>query len=185
MDSPSIKDRLVNVNSFVFGKVYFPVLSNSQKDLGKYLGVTWTEPEASGLRSLVWRHRWERSYDQRHKDSLLTYNREDCTALSVLVEFLANIDVGSDHSKFQSADKPTKDATELGVKIHSQFEAILKSACADYNKHKISIRRSRLAGIAQEKNPARNTGHQAYVRLVPRKFGKIVHFSSEKKMSQT
>jgi hypothetical protein len=49
LDSPSIKDRLVNVNSFVFGKVYFPILSNSQKDLGKYLGVTWTEPEASGL----------------------------------------------------------------------------------------------------------------------------------------
>jgi hypothetical protein len=149
------------------------------------LGVTWTEPEASGLRSLVWRQRWERSCDQRHKDSLLTYNREDCTALSVLVEFLANIDVGSDHSKFQSADKPTnKDATELGVKIHNQFEVILKSACADYNKHKISIRRSRLAGVAQEKKPARNTGHQAYVRLVPRKFGKIVHFSSEKRCPQ-
>jgi predicted RecB family nuclease len=81
LDSPSIKDRLVNANSFVFGKVYFPVLSNSQKDLGKYLGMTWTEPEASGLQSLVWRHRWERSCDPRHKESLLTYNQEDIPRL--------------------------------------------------------------------------------------------------------
>jgi len=185
VDSPSIKDRLVNANSFVFGRVYFPVLSNSQKDLGRYLGMAWTEPEASGLQSLVWRYRWEGSCDQRYKESLLTYNQEDCAALSVLVEFLTKLgDVGSDQSKCQSADKPTKDATELGVKIHSQFEKILKSASADYEKKKLSIRRSRLSGAAEEEKLARNTGHQAYVRLVPRKFGKIVRLPSEKRCPQ-
>ena len=184
-DSPSIKSRLVNANFFVFGRIYFPVLSNSQKDLGRYLGVTWTEPEASGLQSLVWRYRWERSCDERYKVSLITYNQEDCAALSVLVEFLTNSgDDGSAHSKFQSADKPIKDATELGVKIHNQFETILKSAYADYNKNKISIRQSRLAGAAEEEKVARNTGHQAYVRLVPKKVGKIVHLPPEKRCPQ-
>jgi predicted RecB family nuclease len=120
VDSSSIKNRLINVTSFVFGRVYFPVKSNSQKELGKYCGMTWTAPEASGLQSLVWRYRWERSRDERHKEYLLTYNQEDCAALSVLVDFLTNIgDVGSDYPKVQSADKPAKDATELGVRADS------------------------------------------------------------------
>jgi predicted RecB family nuclease len=182
VDSPSIKNRLINVTSFVFGKVYFPVLSNSQKELGRYLGTTWTRPEASGLQSLVWRHWWERSRDESHKESLLTYNQEDCAALSVLVDFLTNIgDVCSDYSKVQYADKPAKDATELGVTIHNQFETILRSACADYNKNKITVRRPRLAGTVQEEKVARNTGHQAYVRLVPRRFGKVVRLPSPKR----
>jgi hypothetical protein len=71
-------------------------------------------------------------------------------------------------SKVQSADKPAKDATELGVSIHNQFETILRSACADYNKNKITVRRSRLAGTAEEEKVTHNTGHQAYVRLVPK-----------------
>ena len=51
--------RLVNVASSVYGKVYFPVRSNGLKQLGRFLGATWTDPQASGLQSLVWRHRWE------------------------------------------------------------------------------------------------------------------------------
>ena len=52
-------DRLVNVASSVYGKVYFPVRSNGLKPLGRFLGAAWTDPQASGLQSLVWRHRWE------------------------------------------------------------------------------------------------------------------------------
>jgi hypothetical protein len=181
-DPPSIKEHLVNANSFVFGRVYFPTLSNRQKDLGRYLGVTWTEPEASGLKSLVWRYRWERSCNQWHKESLLTYNQEDCVALSVLVEYLATIgEVVFDQSKFAFIDKPIKEATEIGVQIHNHFEKIVRSSYADYDRNKISIRRSRLAGDGEEEEKvASNRGHQAYVRLVPRKFGKIVHLPSEK-----
>jgi phosphopantetheinyl transferase (holo-ACP synthase) len=51
--------RLVNVNAAIFGKVYFPARSNRLKDLGHFLGASWSEPEASGLLSLVWRQRWE------------------------------------------------------------------------------------------------------------------------------
>ena len=185
LDSPSIKERLVNANSFVFGKVYFPTRSNGLKDLGRYLDMTWTEPEASGLKSLVWRYCWERSRAQGHKESLVTYNQEDCTALSILVEFLTKIgEVGSDQSKFRSADEPTKNTTELGVKIHNHFETILKSAYADYGKNKISIRRSRLAGDVEQEKVARNTGHQAYVRLVPPKFGKTVLLHPEERCPQ-
>ena len=55
--------RMVNLNEEVFGRVYFPVRSNGLKDIGAFLGASWAEPDASGLQSLVWRHRWEESHD--------------------------------------------------------------------------------------------------------------------------
>ena len=44
-NSSSIGKRLVNLNAQVYGRVYFPVRSNSLKVLGKFLGASWTEPE--------------------------------------------------------------------------------------------------------------------------------------------
>ena len=51
----SVMKRLVNVSTSVYGKVYFPVRSNRLKDIGRFLHVSWTSPDASGLQSLVWR----------------------------------------------------------------------------------------------------------------------------------
>jgi predicted RecB family nuclease len=48
-----LSDRLVNVASSVYGKVYFPVRSNGLKPLGRFLGAAWTDPQASGLQSLA------------------------------------------------------------------------------------------------------------------------------------
>ena len=39
----------------IYAHVYFPVYSNGLKDVAGYLGFSWTEPDASGLQSLVWR----------------------------------------------------------------------------------------------------------------------------------
>jgi predicted RecB family nuclease len=81
-------NRLINVAASVYGKVYFPVRSNGLKSLGRFLGAAWTDPEASGLQSLVWRHRWETTRDERFRQSLLQYNREDCEAVRLLVDRL-------------------------------------------------------------------------------------------------
>jgi predicted RecB family nuclease len=85
-------DRLlanaVNVLSAIHACVYFPTFSNGLKEIGKYLGCTWTEEDASGLQSLVWRARWEQTRDQGWKDKLLTYNVADCAALMKVTEFV-------------------------------------------------------------------------------------------------
>ena len=86
-----LRDRLVNAASSVYGKVYFPVRSNGLKQLGRFLGAAWTDPQASGLQSLVWRHRWEITRDERFRQSLLRYNREDCEAVRLLVDRLDQI----------------------------------------------------------------------------------------------
>ena len=92
----TIGQRLVNLSSHVYGKVYFPVRSNSLKMLGKFLGAAWSEPGASGLQSLVWRYRWEEHRKAPWKQKLITYNREDCEAVRVLQAELARLRVFAD-----------------------------------------------------------------------------------------
>lgn len=77
----NIKSRLVNVLSLIYSCIYFPTYSNGLKEIGAYIGHRWTNPEASGLQSIVWRYRWEESKDEEWKNVLITYNREDCHAL--------------------------------------------------------------------------------------------------------
>src|SRR5215468_4850198 len=80
-NTESLAKRLVNVNGYIYGKVYFPVRSNGLKDIGTFIGAKWTSPQASGLQSLVWRHHWETIHNPHDKNTLLTYNAEDCQAL--------------------------------------------------------------------------------------------------------
>ena len=72
----------------VYLHVYFPVHSNSLKDIAGYLGFCWSDPDASGLQSVVWRHRWEESGSIAFKEKLVTYNLEDCEALRRVADFL-------------------------------------------------------------------------------------------------
>ena len=81
----------VDVQTVIRSNIYFPTYSNSLKDLGRHLGHAWTVPEASGLQSLVWRQRWEKSHDEKHKDCLVVYNAEDCAALKHLVDHIQAI----------------------------------------------------------------------------------------------
>jgi len=83
-----VNDFCHNVLTSVYANVYFPTYSNSLKDVGRYLGCTWTHPDSSGQQSVVWRKRWEETRDPTLKDTLIRYNLEDCTALQVLTDFL-------------------------------------------------------------------------------------------------
>jgi predicted RecB family nuclease len=51
--------KAVNLLSDIRSSVYFPTFSNGLKEVGHYLGCTWSDGAASGLQSLVWRARWE------------------------------------------------------------------------------------------------------------------------------
>src|SRR5436305_3999627 len=79
---------LVNVLSIVYSHVYFPTYSNGLKEIGKFLGFRWTEADASGIQSIVWRRKWEETQSVAFKDMLTTYNLEDCAALKRVTEFL-------------------------------------------------------------------------------------------------
>jgi predicted RecB family nuclease len=80
--------RTFNVLSVIYSHVYFPVYSNGLKDIAGHLGFAWSEPDASGVQSVVWRRRWEETGSAGLKDKLTSYNIEDCAALRKVTEFL-------------------------------------------------------------------------------------------------
>ena len=90
-DGALLTKRLVNVNRYIYGKVYFPVRSNGLKAIGTFIGAKWTSPYASGLQSIVWRHHWEKTQHAPYRDVLVIYNAEDCSALKVLLDALSKI----------------------------------------------------------------------------------------------
>ena len=140
-DCENIRKRLDNVNTHIYGKVYFPVYSNSLKEIGKFIGASWTSENASGLQSLVWRSYWDKNQHLEHKEQLLTYNEEDCQALKMLTNELSKIETSADIlTEVDFADKPKQNTTEKGKLVHSQFETILKFAHANYEKRKIKFR---------------------------------------------
>src|SRR5258708_10066289 len=117
------KQRMINVLTFIYGKVYFPVRSNSLKDIGRCIGASWTSPDASGLQTLVWRHRWEETQHTEYKQLLLTYNQEDCFALHTLTDELTKIgSTAASQRNIDFADHPKQLATPVGEQIHSRFE---------------------------------------------------------------
>ena len=171
----TLTKRLVNVNSWIYGKVYFPVRSNRLKDLGKFLGARWSSPEASGLQALVWRHQWEETGDDHYKQSLITYNEEDCRALRLLVDTLSRLKNGLESNPaIDLADRPKRTATGLGEEIHKQFDWICRSARADYDRNKINLHRSLSQGETKKQGPGGRKAHRFYRRLVPRAVGKVV-----------
>ena len=134
-------NRMVNINSFVFGKVYFPTRSNRLKDLGVCVGASWSAPDASGLQSLVWRYRWEQTSEREYKDLLLTYNQEDCHALQLLTRELQDLtDVAASRSDVDFADRPKQNSTRLSDEIHRVFDGILISAHDKYQHKRIRLR---------------------------------------------
>jgi hypothetical protein len=80
--------RVCNVLSVVHTHVYFPVYGNGLKEVAGWLGFAWSDPNASGVQSVVWRRRWEEAGDPAWREKLLAYNREDCEALRRVTEFL-------------------------------------------------------------------------------------------------
>jgi predicted RecB family nuclease len=167
-------DRLVNVASSVYGKVYFPVRSNGLKPLGRFLGADWTDPQASGLQSLVWRHRWEMTHDERFRQSLRQYNREDCEAVRLLVGRLDQIrrDGASDPT-IDFTRRPKRHSTETGKAVHGQFEQILKSAQQHSASRGIRIRQKGAEEADSPIKQERRKGHPAFHRIVP-KAGRTV-----------
>ena len=139
-DGEALKARLVNVNTYIYGRVYFPVYSNRLKEIGEFIGASWTAKDASGLQSLVWRHRWDETQNTEYQHILLTYNEDDCKALMLLTNELTRIKNSADIlSDIDFADQPKHQATDVGEEVHSQFGTILKFAHTNYDKKRISF----------------------------------------------
>lgn len=156
-ETEGIIKRLVNVNNYIYGNVYFPLRSNSLKEIGRFIGASWSSPFASGLQSLVWRHHWENIHNLEYKQKLVIYNQEDCQALKLLVDFLSVIKERDDSLLNIDCFIHSKKSRNAKVKnpLHHQLETILKFAHADYEQNKISFRENNKDNEGIQKTPVR------------------------------
>ena len=83
-----LTERSVNILPTLYSHIYFPLYSNGLKSIGRYLGCTWSDPDASGLKSIILRSKWETLHDESLKQELVRYNLEDCVALKRVAELI-------------------------------------------------------------------------------------------------
>jgi predicted RecB family nuclease len=144
--------RCVNVLSAIHARVYFPIYDNGLKSVAGCLGFRWSDPDASGLRSIAWRAEWEETEDAAAKQRLLTYNLEDCAALARVVAVLRDLaaDSAAD-SAAADADRPeAADVEDIKSPrghrfcdpafVLPDFARVSKCAYFDYQRDKVLLR---------------------------------------------
>ncbi|MHA3771615.1 IS66 family transposase [Verrucomicrobiota bacterium sgz303538] len=166
----------VNLLSFLYGRFYFPTYSNGLKEIAGFLGFRWSEPIASGIQTVAWRHQWEQQHDTEIKTFLTRYNLEDCDALSMLVEKIPTLSKTSIRPPTRNASfSDTCNAPPESAEIYKSFETIIKSAHQSYESGKIKLRKRKLGkdvGTKQRKSGGR--------RILPRSNNRIVRVASKR-----
>jgi len=127
--------------------------------VARHLGFAWTEPDASGLQSLVWRAAWEQTGEEALKQKLLRYNLEDCSALRLVTDALFALGAGQGPGSASSVGPPAgpavarvEDLDTLAYPrrsgsidfVNPDFEAINKCAYFDYQRERVYVRTSRI-----------------------------------------
>ena len=145
--------RSCNVLGLITANVYFPTYSNSLKDIGSFLGHLWSDPSSTGVQTLVWRSRWLCNRDTSARAKLIQYNKEDCTALRRVVDFLENVlpagrsipvgDQGGSEVVRTSELSARKDGWSIFGEtqyVLDEFRAINKLSYFDYQRDKVVAR---------------------------------------------
>ena len=136
-----IIENSYNVLNFFTHYVYPPTYSNSLKEIARFIKFEWSEKDASGLQSTVWRYKWEMSRDKNLKHKILQYNIEDCMALIRVKEWLTGINIGDDPMQFTSNLK-SENIFKWGITnyIEKNYEEINSRAYFDYQREHIYLR---------------------------------------------
>lgn len=153
-----------NILSVVYAHIYFPTYSNSLKEIGKFIGFSWSAENASGIESIFWRRTWEIAEDSGIKSRLITYNEEDCLALMRLKEIvhaiiLNNRDVAPgvkvDHVEDLQRDQRT--TFIVNESFFPEIEFINECSYFDYQREKVyaktkhSIKKVKNTGAREKK----------------------------------
>jgi predicted RecB family nuclease len=139
----------VNLLSVIFAQVYFPTFSNGLKEIAGNLGFRWSDPTATGIRTVVWRQDWMESGVAASQQALLTYNTEDCAALEVVAHRLIDLNEVSPHAGIPFHGKVV-DTSKLkrehpyGFKRNTfhlpELNAINNAAYWDYQRERVYVR---------------------------------------------
>lgn len=146
-----IMARSFNLLGVFFDNVYVPTYTNGLKEIGQYLGFQWSDTNASGIQSIVWRNKWKMTRLEEYKARLIQYNLEDCHALLRVKSFFSCIierKVGDKDDKSGEAifvdDLKRKSIFKfcIGEFALPEFGVLNKCAHFDYQRERVHVRTS-------------------------------------------
>ncbi|NER06472.1 MAG: TM0106 family RecB-like putative nuclease [Okeania sp. SIO3C4] len=80
--------RFVDIHQVVTQTIILPVESYSLKNIARWLGFEWRNPEANGAQSVCWYEEWLKTGDRSFLDAIIIYNQDDCYATYYIKEWL-------------------------------------------------------------------------------------------------
>ena len=164
-----ILQNAINILSIIYLNIYFPTYSNELKEIAGYLGIQWTDKNASGIQSLVWRARWEMAQNEELKYKLIQYNLEDCLALKIVTDTIYNFIEKVNNDVAYVTDIKRKSIYNFDENYASEdIKIINKSSFFDYQREKVYVR------TIKKKNKYRNNN---LVSSHLNKFSKIVSYA--------
>jgi predicted RecB family nuclease len=161
-DSAEAIESTVNLLSLVFAQVYFPCYSNGLKEISRFLGFEWSEPNASGIQTILWREEWQNSGDNSLKKKLITYNSEDCEATCRIMDCLTNLTTCNPNIPGTSPIVVHAESLPRTSHFHfrkiqfalPEFEEINQASYWDYQRDRLLVRSS---GSSSKRAPRRIT----------------------------
>ncbi|BFU90856.1 MAG: hypothetical protein NTAFB01_20430 [Nitrospira sp.] len=142
----------LNLVSVVFARIYFPAFSNRLKEIAGYLGFTWSDPAASSVQTIAWRHEWEVTKTPSLKAALVTYNAQDCEALELVASKLVDLHQDSVSPNDVVRTERLKHENLYGFKRNTfslpELSAINKAAYWDYQRERVYVKSNACLKIA-------------------------------------
>lgn len=135
-------DNSCNILNIFSHNLYPPTYSNSLKEIARFLDFEWTESNATGLQSVIWRYNWELTKTEDLKNKLITYNIEDCRALIKVKDWILNIPINGDEN-FKKAENFKKDSIfkwQRNNFLTEEFNQINRFAYFNYQREKVLIK---------------------------------------------
>lgn len=141
---------MINLLSYLRTNVYPPTYTNGLKEVAGLLGFKWSEQDADGKSSILWRKEWEETREAALKERLLQYNHDDCAALIMVKEWFQRLTLDNKqenvrlvanmkrHSPFKFQDNP-----EFG----EDYKIISRASYFDYQHRKIYWRNNRKSAL--------------------------------------
>lgn len=181
---PLLEKRMVNLLGYFRTHVYPPTYGNGLKEVARFLGFQWAEQDADGVRSTEWRKQWAITGSQSWKEKLIQYNRDDCSALQKVHQWLCDLAMGNQPEnpqvgKVQLVSQMKKHSPyklRANVEFGEDFQVINKAAYFNYQRDKIYWRnepKSQTPAAAAKKQKSKHS--KGGVRIwQPKKINEIV-----------
>ncbi len=82
------REHTIDLHQKAIDSVILPLYFYTLKDIARYIGFQWDDPNAGGAESVVWYNQWLDSKDQTILDRLFRYNEDDVRATLLVKEWL-------------------------------------------------------------------------------------------------